>query len=76
MVAAFKAALAPLADGIAQLNARLNMPQQAVVMPTQKSIAVPTVAQQQPAPNQLPVSPITGQPSSLTAIVNRSVGLY
>jgi hypothetical protein len=71
MVAAFKAALAPLADGIAQLNARLNMgPQQpTMVMPTQKSIAVPTVAQQQPVQNQLPISPITGQPSSITAAV-------
>lgn len=74
MVAAFKAALAPLADNLAQLNARLGMAQQpTVVMPTQKSMTVPTVVQ--PQQNQLPVSPITGQPSSLTALVRGSVGL-
>lgn len=69
MVAAFKAALAPLSDQLAQLNARLNMQgQPTVVMPTQKSFTVPAV-QQQPVQNQLPVSPITGQPSSITAAV-------
>lgn len=69
MVAAFKAALAPLADGIAQLNARLNMQgQPTMVMPTQKSFTVPAV-QQQPVQNQLPISPVTGHPSSITAAV-------
>jgi hypothetical protein len=74
MVSAFKAALAPLADGIAQLNARLNMQQQpTVVMPTQKSFSVPpvAVATQEPQ-SQLPISPLTGQPSSITAAVRRS----
>ena len=72
---ALKAALGPISDQIAQLNARLNMPQQAIVMPTQKSIAVPSVAQVLPQQDQLPVSPITGQPSTLTAQIRRSVGI-
>lgn len=77
MVAAFKAALAPLADEIAQLNARLNVQQQpTVVMPTQKSFSVPPVAVAQEPQNQLPVSPVTGQPSSITAAVRRSTIPY
>lgn len=77
-VAAFKAALAPLADQLAQLNARLsgvNLGPQ--VLPVQKSTTHPTINDPaQVQAQQLPVSPITGQPSSLTQIVNRSVGLY
>lgn len=77
MATALKAALAPITDQIAQLTARMNMQgQPTMVMPMQKSFTVPAVQQQQPLTNQLPTSPITGQPSSLTAIVNRSVGLY
>jgi hypothetical protein len=73
---ALRAALAPISDQIAQLTARLNMAQQpTMVMPTQKSIAVPSVAQQ-PQQNQLPVSPITGQPSSITAAVRASTIPY
>ena len=78
-VSAFKAALAPLADQLAQINARLsggaNLGPQ--VVPVQKSTTNPTIndpAQQQQ--NQLPVSPITNQQSGLTQIVRRSVGLY
>lgn len=75
MVAAFKAAIAPLSDQLAQLNARLGATQQPVVMmPTQRSITTPTVIDPQPQ-NQLPISPITGQPSSLTGQIRRSVGL-
>jgi hypothetical protein len=77
MVSAFKAAIGPLADQIAQLNARLNMSQQqpAVVVPVQKSVTVPSVAPVQQPQNQLPISPVTGQPSSITAAV-RNTTIY
>lgn len=70
MVAAFKAALAPLSDQLAQLNARLNMPaqQQAIVLPVQKSVTAPAMVQPQPQ-SQLPISPVTGQPSTITAAI-------
>jgi hypothetical protein len=69
---ALKAALAPIADQIAQLTARLNMQQQPVfTMPVQKSVTAPAMVQT-PVQNQLPVSPITGQPSSITEAVRRS----
>lgn len=81
MAAAFKAAVAPLAEQISLLNARLGG-QQAVMqpgqvvtytVPQQKSlVAAPNMAANQPA---LPVSPVTGQPSETTAIIRRSVGL-
>ena len=74
MVAAYKAAISPLADQIAQLNARLGVQQQAITLPVQKSVTVPSMNTLQPQ-NQLPTSPITGQPSSLTALVRGSVGL-
>jgi len=75
-VAAFKAALSPLVDQIAQMNARLGAVQQPVVtFPVQKSVTGPVLNTQQPQATD-PISPITGQPSSLTQMVRRSVGLY
>jgi hypothetical protein len=72
MSQALKAALAPITDQIAQLAARLNMQQQPVfTMPVQKSVTAPAMVQT-PVQNQLPVSPITGQPSSITEAVRRS----
>lgn len=76
MVAAFKAALSPLVDQIAQLSARQGAVQQPVVtFPVQKSFTGPVLNTQQPQQPVLPVSPITGEQSQLTAIVRRSVGL-
>jgi hypothetical protein len=76
MATALKAALAPINDQLAQLTARLNVSQQPVIMmPTQKSITAPVVDPTQPAQGGLPVSPVTGQPSTLTAQIRRSVGL-
>lgn len=76
MVAAFKAALSPLTDQIAQLNARLGVTQAPIYQaPIQRSVTNPQINTQQPA-SALPVSPITGQESALTQMVRRSVGLY
>lgn len=76
MVAAFKAALSPLVDQIAQLSARQGAVQRPVVtFPVQKSFTGPVLNTQQPQQPVLPVSPITGEQSQLTAIVRRSVGL-
>lgn len=74
---ALRAALAPITEQIAQINARLGVPQnqQAVIIPVQKSVTAPTVQTVQPE-NQLPISPITGQQSALTAQIRRSVGIY
>lgn len=70
MVAVLRAANAPLVDAIAQLTARLNAAQiPTVVMPTQKSMTVPAVAPAQQPQTSLPVSPVTGQPSQITAAV-------
>lgn len=77
MVAAFKAALSPLTDQIAQLNARLGVTQAPIYQaPIQRSVTNPQIntQQQQPA-NTLPISPITGQPSTITAMTRRSVGI-
>jgi len=73
---AIKAALAPLSEQLAQLNARLGT-QPALAAPVQRSVTAPVINDPagQPA-NQLPISPLTGQPSSLTAIARRSVGIY
>jgi hypothetical protein len=73
MVAILRAANAPLVDAIAQLTARMGV-QQPIILPTQKGVTAPVVNPLQPA-TQLPVSPVTGQPSSLTEMVRRSVGL-
>lgn len=75
-VAAFKAALSPLVDQIAQINARLGAVQQPIVtFPVQKSVTSPAINTQQQTVTD-PISPITGQPSGLTQMVRRSVGLY
>ena len=76
--------LAPFMEVISQMNARqaaqseqATQPVLAATLPQQKSlVAQPQVndPQAQQA-NQLPISPITGQPSQLRAIINRSVGL-
>lgn len=76
-----RAAFTPLAEQMALLNARLTPQQQQVQagqqgivyqVPTQRSMAVPVVIQPPAGP---PVSPVTGEPSSLTSFVRRSVGL-
>jgi hypothetical protein len=77
---ALKAAIDPLTNAVAQLNARLGITQSVqqqpvVTLPVQKSVTTPPLNTQQPAQGQLPVSPITGQPSTLTAQIRRSVGL-
>lgn len=67
------AILQPLAEQISLLNAKLGQPQPQQV-PQQKSFAPGTA--QMPIPGQqqrLPVSPVTGKPSQLTAMVRRSV---
>jgi len=74
--AAISDGMAPLIDQMAQINARLGAVQQPIVtFPVQKSVTGPALNTQQPAATD-PISPITGQPSSLTQMVRRSVGLY
>lgn len=68
---AVKAALQPLADQIGLLAAKLNVPAP-VNAPVQKSYQPGSLPVGQPT-EQLPVSPVTGQPSAITAMVRRSV---
>lgn len=85
--AAVSDVMSPLADSVAYLMALAQQrpdprmrPQQSV--PQQRSLtpaaATPTTPTSQVQPFQsraVPISPVTGQPSTLTAIVRRSVGI-
>ena len=71
---ALKAALTPLTEQISMLNARLAQPAPTYQVPVQRSFSVPVV-NLQPTQQQLPVSPITGQPSQLTAQIRAGMGL-
>lgn len=88
---AMEKALTPLTEQIAQLMAvqqsqsaaiaAVQSPQQIMTnqVPVQKSVTAPqslvVASGAQPAGSGLPVSPITGQPSGLTAIIQKSVGM-
>jgi cation transport regulator ChaB len=76
--------LAGFMEQVTQLNERLStqsqQPQvtvQPVQLPQQKSFStdIPVNDPAQQAANQLPLSPFTGKPSPLRAIINRSVGI-
>jgi transcriptional regulator with XRE-family HTH domain len=79
--------LAPLAEQVGLLTAKMGnvetpQPQgvtqmHEVYVPQQKSMMAPAVTPQpvQPQPGGMPVSPVTGKPSSLTAKIRKSVGL-
>lgn len=73
---AVKAAIGPLVEEIGLLKAKVNDQAPVVIgLPQQKSFS--TVPQQLAAQQQgnLPISPVTGKPSALTAIIQRSVGI-
>lgn len=88
---AIENALAPLAQQISQFMAVQQeqskaiaaaaagqSPQQLMVPPVQKSVSAPpslVVAAGPEGQAAVPISPITGQPSPLTAIIQRSVGI-
>lgn len=73
---AVQRAMTPFVDQLAQLTARQQMPthQPVISVPVQRSITAPVI-NQQPAQPQLPISPITGQPSQLTAQIRQGMGL-
>lgn len=74
---AVQRAMTPFVDQLAQLSARQVPTHQPVIqVPVQRSIQAPVLNQQAPQQQQLPVSPITGQPSSITAVVRGGMGLY
>lgn len=60
---------APQSQGVAQMHE--------VYVPQQKSMMAPAITPQpvQPQPGK-PISPVTGQPSALTARIRKSVGLH
>lgn len=84
---AIQAALAPLADKIGLLAARLEQQpaptspsgiagaSPAQVVPQQKSFVPGAQPVLKGGGDDLPVSPITGKPSSIRALINRSVGI-
>lgn len=83
VAAIVRAAVQPLADQLGLIMAR-QQPQQVMPglgnqvvyqVPIQRSVVATPQLQQQPVANQLPVSPITGQPSELTAQIRRNAGL-
>lgn len=70
---AVKAAIEPLMQEISLMKAKMGQQVQPVLpVPQQKSFA-PTFQSTVPADGQLPISPVTGQPSKLTAQIQRSV---
>lgn len=82
---ALKEVLGPLTEQIGLLTAKMNLQAQGqpdngglqqVYVPQQKSMAPGQGQQPQPVgQSELPVSPVTGKPSALTAQIRRSVGL-
>lgn len=84
---ALEGVLGPLAEQVGLLTAKMNQmntpastdqPLQQVYMPQQKSFVAPAIAPQ-PVTGQndkgLPISPHTGEPSALTAMVRKGVGI-
>ena len=73
MAQAFKAIIQPLVDQVGLMNAKLgSAPVAPVGVPQQKSF-VPSGPVQPQVEQELPISPITGKPSALRAIVERGV---
>jgi cation transport regulator len=76
VVEAIEKSFGALADKLDLLIAKLgSQPAQPSQVPQQKSY-VPTGPVKPQSEPQLPVSPITGEPSSLRAMIERSVGMH
>jgi len=65
-------AFGPITEQLGLIVAKLNSQPQA--QPVQKSLMPGQVSVAGPS-NQVPVSPVTGKPSALTAMIRKSVGV-